>query len=123
MSLAAYKLLHLLGIFLLFTALGGLTLVSAGRTGGNATTRKLGGATHGIALLLLIITGFGALARLGISNPALWPGWMWGKLVLWLVLGAAVVAIRRAPQAAALLWWVWPVLGLVAGWLAIYKPF
>lgn len=122
MSLAAYKVLHLLSAFLLFAALGGLTLAALDRSGNAARSRKLAAASHGIALILLLVTGFGALARLAISNPALWPGWVWAKVVLWLVLGAALM-VRRFPGAAALLWWLWPILGGVGAWLALYKPF
>jgi hypothetical protein len=122
MPLAAYKVLHLLSAFLLFAALGGLTLAALDKSGNAARSRKLASASHGIALVLLLVTGFGALARLAISNPALWPGWVWAKVVLWLVLGAALM-VRRFPGTAALLWWLWPILGGVAAWLAIFKPF
>lgn len=123
MSLAFYKVLHLFSAFLLFAALGALTLAARARaTGGGDGGRKLAAASHGIALVLLLVTGFGALARLAISNPALWPGWVWAKVVIWLALGAALM-VRRFPGAAGLLWWLWPVLGGVAAWLALYKPF
>lgn len=123
MSLAAYKVLHLLSAFLLFAALGGFTLSALARRGGDREQgRSLAAASHGIALVLLLITGFGGLARLAISNPALWPGWVWAKVVIWLLLGAAVM-VRRFPGAASFLWWLWPLLGGVAAWLALYKPF
>lgn len=123
MSLAFYKVLHLFSAFLLFAALGALTLAARARAAGDGDGgRKLAAASHGIALVLLLVTGFGALARLAISNPALWPGWVWAKVVIWLALGAALV-VRRFPGAAGLLWWLWPVLGGVAAWLALYKPF
>jgi hypothetical protein len=122
MSLAAYKVLHLLSAFLLFAALGGFTLAALARRGDRERGRSLAAASHGIALVLLLVTGFGALARLDISNPALWPGWVWAKLAIWLLLGAAVM-VRRFPGAAQVLWWLWPILGGVAAWLALYKPF
>lgn len=123
MSLAAYKVLHLFSAFLLFAALGGFTLAALARRGDReGAGRSLTAASHGIALVLLLVTGFGALARLAISNPALWPGWVWAKVVIWLLLGAALM-VRRFPGAAKVLWWLWPVLGGVAAWLALYKPF
>ncbi|HEX2164693.1 MAG TPA: hypothetical protein VHM02_12150 [Thermoanaerobaculia bacterium] len=122
MSLAAYKVLHLLSAFLLFAALGGLTVHAIAGRGDRERGKKLAAATHGIALVLLLVTGFGALARLALSNPADWPGWVWAKVVVWLALGAALAA-RRFPGAAGLFWWLWPVLGGVAAWLALYKPF
>lgn len=121
MSLAAYKVLHVLGILFTFIALGGLLL--AARTGGERVQdRKLAGMLHGIGLVIILVSGFGALARLGLSNPGIWPLWMWIKLVVWLVLGAALVFIKRAPGLRTLLWILLPVLGAVAAYMAFYKP-
>lgn len=122
MSLAFYKVLHLFSAFLLFAALGGLTLAARARRTDADAGRKIAAASHGIALVLLLVTGFGALARLAISSPGAWPGWVWAKVVIWLALGAALM-VRRFPGAAGLLWWLWPLLGGVAAWLALYKPF
>jgi hypothetical protein len=120
-SLAGYKVLHLLGGFLLFTALGGMLLASrAGVQTG--VSRKLAGMSHGIALVVILVSGFGALARLGISNPGIWPLWMWLKLLLWLAFGAVIVLIRRAPRLTPALWWILPVLGAATAYLALYKP-
>lgn len=112
-SLAGYKVLHVLGMLLVFTALG--AMLAAG-------TRRTGGMAHGLGLVLLLVTGFGALANLGLSNPGVWPLWMWLKLLLWLVLGGIVVLIRRAPQLASTLWVLLPLLGAAAAYLALYKP-
>jgi hypothetical protein len=120
-SLAAYKVLHILGVLFTFIALGGLLLAS--RTSGERVDdRKLAGMLHGIGLVIILITGFGALARLGISNPAIWPMWMWLKVVLWLALGASLVLIKRAPGLRTLLWILLPVLGALAAYAALYKP-
>jgi hypothetical protein len=121
MSLAAYKVLHILGILFTFTALGGLLLAS--RTGGERVQdRKFAGMLHGIGLVIILISGFGALARLGMSNPGIWPLWMWIKLAVWLLLGAALVLIKRAPGLRTLLWILLPVLGAIAAYMAFYKP-
>jgi hypothetical protein len=121
LDLPAYKVLHLLGVVLLFTAFGGL-LVAARAGVQTGVSRKVAGITHGVALAVILIAGFGALAKLGLSNPGIWPLWVWLKLVIWLLLGAAVVAIKRSPRSATLLWWVLPLLGAAAGWLALTKP-
>jgi len=121
MSLLAYRLIHILSIMLLFTAMGGLLLASrAGVTTG--ASRKTAGLTHGLALLLLLVSGFGALAKLGLSNPGIWPVWLWLKLLIWLLFGAVIVLIRRAPRSTALLWWALPLLGALAAYLALFKP-
>jgi len=121
MSLVAYRLLHIFSMMLLFTSLGGLLLASrSGITTG--VSRKTAGMTHGIALILLLITGFGALAKSGLSNPAAWPAWVWIKALIWLAFGGIIVLIRRSPNASTLLWWILPLLGALAAWMALYKP-
>lgn len=114
-------MLHLFGFALLFAALGGL-LVATRAGVETGVSRKVASISHGIALVVILITGFGALARLGLSNPGIWPLWLWLKVVIWLVMGGVVVAIKRAPRSSALLWWLLPLLGAAAAYLALYKP-
>lgn len=118
MSYPLYKVLHILGGLFLFAGLGGLILQQL-RDGGGETARKLAGLTHGLALILLLVTGFGAVAKLGANLMA---PWVVGKMILWLVIGAMPVLIRRMPRAATVLWWLVPLLGGLAGYLAVYKP-
>jgi hypothetical protein len=121
MSYQAYKVIHILGVLFVFASLGALMLASReGVERGNG--RKLAGMTHGIALLLVLVAGFGTLARLGLGNPGVWPMWVWIKLTIWIVLGGIIVLIRRAPQLGTLLWWLLPLLGGIAAWAAIFKP-
>lgn len=121
MSLVAYKAIHIFSILLLFTAFGGLLL--AARAGvQTGVGRKLAGITHGIALLLILFSGFGALAKIGMSNPAIWPAWLWTKALIWLVFGAVIVLIKRAPRATPVLWWILPLLGGIAAYLALMNP-
>jgi hypothetical protein len=118
MSLLAYKVLHLLGIFLLFAALGVLTL----RAAQGEERSKLASATHGIALLIILVGGFGAMARLGLAHDWRFPLWIWVKLGIWLILGAAPVLARRMPRLATLWWWLFPLLGATSAYFALYKP-
>lgn len=119
MSLLTYKILHLFGIFLLFAALGAITLRSAQ---GTAERSRLAGISHGVALILILVSGFGLLARLGLSHDWLWPAWVWLKLLVWLLLGAALVLVRRVPRLGTLWWWLFPLLGAAAAYLALFKP-
>ena len=118
MSLVFYKLLHLFGIMLMFSALGA-AIAAAVAGEANPRLKKLGGMAHGIALALILVAGFGLLARYGISGA--WPLWVWLKLIIWLLFGAATVVVRKAGEKAGWLLVLLPVLGAVSGWLALYR--
>lgn len=120
-SYSAYKVLHLFGVVCMFTALGGTLLhVVNGGSRDNNSARALVGSLHGIGLVVLLVSGFGALARLGLGG---FPGWVWAKLVIWLVFGGMAALVHRRPHLAGSLLWFLPILGGVAAYLAIYKPF
>ena len=120
MSYAAYKVIHILGVLFVFTSLGALMLASQAAVERGAL--KLAGMTHGIALILVLVAGFGTAAKLGLPNPGAWPLWLWIKVTVWLVLGGIIVLIRRSPQLVGLLWWLLPLLGGIAAWAAVFKP-
>jgi hypothetical protein len=122
MSYEAYKILHVVGVLGLFAALGGLTALQAAAARDGSPAARLFGILHGVALALILVAGFGILARLGLKSPASWPLWVWIKVGVWLVLGAALGALRRAGTRAGPLVLVWVLLGGVAAWSAIVKP-
>lgn len=129
-SYGVYRLIHFLGIFLLLTALGGALM--RGMMGTVATTalatdggaadrrmRRLIALSHGLAMLLILVGGFGMLARLDVGMP----GWIYGKLAVWLALGAMLALARRMAGRARTLWFAVPALAFVAAWIAYTKPF
>lgn len=118
MSYEFYKLLHLLSVLFLFTALGSL-LVRATDAGGGV--KRLASIVHGVSLVLILVAGFGLMARLGLTEGL--PGWVIAKIVVWLLIGLAIVPIKRQPGWATALWVVLPILGGIAAWLAVAKPF
>jgi hypothetical protein len=122
-SYAVYRVVHLVGIFLLLVALGGLSLGSARAEAGGPGGRRLAMALHGIALFIVLLGGFGLLARLDIMHGMGWPGWVWMKLGIWILMGAAVLLPRLRPSSGPALLVLIPALGGVAAWIAIFKPF
>ncbi len=121
LSLATYKVAHIFGLFLLFGALGAMLYRSVVSDTSEAG-RRLAGITHGLALILILVTGFGALSQLGFGEGGGFPGWLAGKMILWLLFAVVIVLIRKKPEWAKLLWILLPLLGGFAAYLAIYKP-
>lgn len=121
MSYEFYKVLHIAAVIGVFVSLGAVCFhaLNGGQRGGPG--RGLVAALHGGGLLLALVGGFGLLARLGLASG--WPGWVWAKLALWLLLGALAAVPYRRPALARPVLLTLPVLGLAAAWLAILKPF
>jgi hypothetical protein len=120
LSYQVYKLVHLLGVLMLFLSFGGLIRHSINGER-NHPWRKLSMITHGVGILLALVGGFGLLARLGIIWP--WPGWVITKMVIWVVLAALPALVVRNPSWANAFWWMTLVLGASAAYLAGSKPF
>ena len=122
-SYQAYKVIHLIGAFLALAALAGLALAAAnGATRQSNPARRLIAISHGLGLLVVLVAGFGLLARLGLVQGS-FPGWVWAKLVVWLLIGGLAAIPYRRPHLARAVFVALPVLGGLAAWLAIFKPF
>lgn len=122
-SYSVYKVVHLLGMFMLFSVLGGIALHAMnGGTKHDNVGRRLVAALHGTALFIILLGGFGMLARLGIVQGGL-PGWVWAKLAIWLLIPFVGMIPYRRPESAKWVLLMLPVFGGLAAWIAIYKPF
>lgn len=120
MSYQFYLFLHLLGIGALFFVLGGLFLHAVnGGTKETNVMRKPSAAMHGIALFLILLSGFGMLARIGGSTSDLW---VLLKVAIWVTMGAAIMIPLRAQKLARPLWYVVPIVLMLAGWVVTEKP-
>ena len=118
MPYAIYKLLHVIGLMILFLGMGGLLLGVRSERG---RAPRGSAILYGVGLLAMLVAGFGMMARLGIHWP--WPGWLIAKLGVWLTIGALPVLVRRQILPRGPAWLLSAVLGGVAAWLAIIKPF
>jgi len=121
MTYEFYKIVHLLGIMLLFTTLGGMaTLVWLGASETSKAQRGFLAMLHGIALVIVFVAGFGLQARM--AGGGGWPVWLILKIVIWAVLAAMLTFIRRSPDLGKLWILILPAIGGLAGYLAIFKP-
>lgn len=124
MSHQFYNVVHIVGIILIMSALGGAA-VRAMIVGAEElpSTRRMLAVLHGIGAFLVLLGGFGMLARLGFLRGASFPGWLWVKLLIWGTLAVALLLPRRRPGLARPLLLALPILGGLAAYMAIYKPF
>lgn len=120
MSLEIYRILHVLGLILVMMSFGGMIVhVINGGTKESNKWRKATMMTHGIGLLLLLVAGFGMLARLGIHS---FPLWVAVKVLVWLAFGGLVAVVYKKPSLATRMWLVVPALALIAAICGIIKP-
>ena len=123
MPYPVYKLIHFLGMFTLVIVLAAASMhVLRGGTRHDNPYRKTFAIAHGIASFLIILGGFGMLARLGIVQGGL-PGWVIAKLVIWALLSGAIAFVYRGPGLARTLLLSMPVFVVIAAAIALYKPF
>ena len=123
MPYPVYKLLHFLGIFMVLTVLAAASMhVLRGGTRADNPYRKALGTAHGVGAFLILLGGFGMLARLGIMHGGL-PLWAYLKLAIWVALSGAIAVVYRGPGLARALLLAVPLLALLAGAIALYKPF
>ena len=115
MSYEFYKVLHVIGALMVFMALGSQFFAAAGSN----VARKMAVIHHGVGLLIMLVAGFGLIAKLQVG----FPGWVLVKIVLWLVLGAMLTVSRKMASNAYLWWFSTLAVGLIAAILAVYKPF
>ena len=110
MDSTTYKIIHLTGIAALALGVGGMM------AGGS--NRKPFAILQGIGLLVMLISGFGLLAKLHLG----YPHFAIVKTVLWVVIALLPVIVRRLklPVAAAMILSL--ALVAVMAWLGVMKP-
>ncbi len=116
MPLPYYHIIHLIAVMALFAgtgaALGGAD---------NPAVRKFGAILRGAALLLLLITGFGLLAKLELMKAM--PVWVWLKLGIWVIAAVLPIFVKRKVIPGTTAVFIGLALGGVAAWLGYLKPF
>ena len=112
MDILTYKILHLIGVMGLFFSLGALIMAKE-------SAMKSFIIMHGVSLLIVFISGFGMQAKGAMGFPL----WMILKMVIWLLLGAFLVVAKRRLLPAVPAASICILLGAVAAWLALFKPF
>jgi len=110
-----YKVLHFLGLILTLSGLIGL--MASFLTLPSELPRKLRVlwmSMHGTGLLIILVSGFGLAARLGLVGGL--PTWVKAKIAVWVVVGFIIIFIRKMKTQIQ----IWLPLVLVLFTLAAY---
>jgi hypothetical protein len=105
---------HIAAAVGVFAGLGAIIAASDERT------RKLASALQGISLLLLLLVGLHLLFSQQLVKTG---GWWHAKIVIWLILGAAPALVKRKVMPPGVVLAVCLLLGAVAAFLGLQKPF
>ena len=118
-----YKIVHVVGLLCVFSGLAALWGVSSnGPLQSYPSSRRGLAIIHGVGMTLLLVGGFGMLARLGVAHDGL-PGWIIAKLLIWLVLGGSMVLAKRKAYLGTRLIIAWIFLGGLAPTLRFTSRF
>lgn len=120
MSYEFYKILHLTGLVLLFSGLIALLTLKVMGSVVAGSTKKFAFMTHGIGLFLVLLSGFGLLARMGMARD--FPNWIYLKLAIWLYFGASIALIKRKGQLGWILYLPMLIIFIIAAYLGVVKP-
>lgn len=120
-SYEVYKLIHVVGIVLLFSGLVALLTMKITNVTPEGAARKFAFLTHGIGLFLLLLSGFGLLARLELARNM--PNWAFVKIAIWLIFGGMIALIKRRPNLGWAMYFPMLVIYMIAAYIAINKPF
>jgi len=116
MTYEAYKFLHIVFIIIVAAGLG------VAYHGSQPKHLKI---LTGISSLLILVTGMGLLARIGVEHGAGFPGWVMVKMVLWLIVAVSgpLLAKRLPSSVKPKAFWGLATILFVAVYMAINKPF
>lgn len=121
MSYEFYKVIHLVGIVLLFSGLMILLSAKMVTEAIPKNVRLLGFISHGFGTLFLLVSGFGLLARLQIMSP--FPTWAYAKIGIWLLLALAASVMKRRGNLSIPAYVSMMIIFIIAAVLGVYKPF
>lgn len=114
MDYQTYKVLHIMFALLAASSVGVVFL--------STTKEKWMKIAGGVVTLLILVTGFGALAKLGFHGED-WPLWVKLKICIWvLVAGLIPVLGKRLTRNRGLAYIALMFLLVAAAALAVWKP-
>jgi uncharacterized membrane protein SirB2 len=114
MSYEFYKIAHLFSIGVFLTAIGALFW--------RKDKLVIMSILMGVTTLVILVSGMGLIARIGISHGEGWPAWLQAKLAIWAILGiGAPIVLKRFVNFKSAFYWIVLVFYFLAIYLANTK--
>lgn len=110
-SYEIYKIMHLLGVFMVLAALFGWTINYINGGHKDTPARKILMISHGVGLLFVLVAGFGLLAR--IHQSAL-QSWVLLKFCIWLIFGVYTMFLHKKILPPKAHWFIILALAMTA---------
>ncbi|MEC9071262.1 MAG: hypothetical protein VX938_02740 [Myxococcota bacterium] len=114
-----YKLLHLIGVFMVLMTVASLAMHAINGGEKDHGWRRPAMIFHGLGLVLVLLGGFGLLAKLK-PGGEMFPSWAFIKVGIWFVFGGLTAVIAKKREWAKGLWYGTLVLASVAAGIGLY---
>lgn len=99
MPYEVYKIIHLTSLLIMFCSFT-VSLIGEKKI-------KLFNILSGVATLLVLVSGMGLMARIGVGHGSAWPIWIKLKFFFWALLGIGVpVVIKRTTGLNKITFWI-----------------
>lgn len=115
-----YKVVHLIGFFLLLSGLLGVFFTVWSKQPFQGKIKPFSFALHGTGLLFVLVSGFGLMARLGYIQTM--PVWIYIKIAIWMFFAIVISLLKRKGHLGIPLYVLLLVGYFLAAYMAIYKP-
>ena len=120
MSAQFYKVIHIVSLAAVLLSLGGASFATYAAGGKPIALKKYFGMVHGFGILLMLIAGFGMIAKMGIVWP--FPNWILVKALVWVALSGWIAVVYKLAVTRPFVAALSPIaLVLIAVIAAVYK--
>lgn len=115
-----YKVLHLLGIFMVVTSVSAMCIQATQGEIKQHSWKKFLFSIHGSGMFLSLLGGFGLMARLGLAHGS-FPLWIKLKLLIWTSFGLFVFLLIKNKNMNKAIWFLNLAMVTLAAYLAVNK--
>jgi uncharacterized membrane protein len=119
-SLEVYKMLHFVAIFAVVMVLGGIGFMAFISRYQDHPWRKAAAIIHGIGVFLILLSGFGMLARLGLTSGL--PNWVIVKIAMLVFVAGVLMPLKRLPKLSFVFLTLVLIAVTFAGYVGSFKP-